>query len=147
MSVVTLRWVEDRLMVGTDSNGHSIAIGKQPGKSDEFAGMKASDLLLLSVAACAAYDVIGILIKGRETFQALKVTCTGEQKPEPPFSFTSISLQYEVTGPVKKDRMERAVRLVEEKYCSVISTLRSGVPILCEYVIHHPDRNAAIEQH
>ena len=58
MSTVTLRWVDGKLMVGTDSNGHSIVIGKLPEDEKTFIGIKPSDLLLLAAAACTAYDVI-----------------------------------------------------------------------------------------
>jgi putative redox protein len=135
MGTVTLRWVEDHLVVGTDSNGHSIAIGKYPGKAGEWAGMKPSDLLLLAAASCAAYDVISILQKGREPLQDLKVYCSGEQEEQPPYTFTRIHLHYEASGAVRPERLERAVRLAEEKYCGVISTLRQGVPVSCDFEI------------
>jgi putative redox protein len=61
MGTVTIRWVERTLMVGTDSTGHSIVIGRSPEQQDAFLGMKPSDLLLLSVAACTAYDVLEFL--------------------------------------------------------------------------------------
>lgn len=135
MGTVTLRWVEDHLMVGTDSNDHSIVIGKKPGMEAEWVGMKPSDLLLLAVASCAAYDVVGILIKSREPLEDLKVFCTGEQQPDPPYTFTDIRLHYVVTGPVRQERLDRAIRLAEEKYCSVISSLRPRVPIVCDFEI------------
>jgi putative redox protein len=133
MGTVTLRWVEDHLMVGTDTNGHSVVIGKRPGSESEWAGLNAPDMLLLAIASCAAYDVIMILKKGREPLQDLKVYCTGEQQSEPPYAFTNIRLHYVATGSVRQERLDRAIRLAEEKYCPVISTLRSGVPVLCDF--------------
>jgi uncharacterized OsmC-like protein len=40
-----------------------------------------------------------------------------------------------VSGPVNSEKLERAIRLSEDKYCSVVSTLRPGVPITSEYQI------------
>lgn len=137
MGVVTLRWVESLMMVGTDSNGHSIVIGRSPEKIEEFSGIKPSDLLLLAVASCAAYDVIEILRKQREPMHGLKVRCEGEQRSEPPNTFTHIHLNYLVEGKVDPVKLEKAIKLSEDKYCSVINTLRPGVPITSGYEIQN----------
>jgi len=136
MGAVTLRWVESLLMVGTDSNGHSIVIGRSPDNRDEFAGIKPSDLLLLAVASCSAYDVIEILRKQREPMRSLKVECQGDQLPEPPHTFTHIDLKYIITGKVNPEKAEKAIKLSEDKYCSVICTLRPGVTITSTFEIN-----------
>ena len=133
MGTVAVRWVEERFMVGSDSNGHSVAIGKSPETGFEWGGIKPSDLLLLAVSSCTAYDVIDILLKQREPLTGLKVACKGEQQSDPPYTFTQIHLHYMVTGNVNPDKLLRAMKLSEEKYCSVISTLRPGVPITSSY--------------
>lgn len=135
MATVTIRWVEGTLMVGTDSNGHSIVIGRNPDDPKTNIGVKASDLLLLSAAACSAYDVAEILAKQREPLQDLKLVCSGEQLSEPPYRFTKIHLHYRVVGDVAQDKVERAIRLSEEKYCSVLNTLRAGVELSSDYEI------------
>ena len=73
MGKVTLRWIEGVMMVGSDSNGHSVVIGKSPDSDHVWAGIKPSDLLLLSVASCASHDLVEILIKQREPLEDLKV--------------------------------------------------------------------------
>jgi len=135
MSTVTLRWVDGKLMVGTDSNGHSIVIGKLPEDEKTFIGIKPSDLLLLAAAACTAYDVIEILLKQREPLKDLKILCSGEQLSEPPYNFTGIHLHYMIIGDVNKEKLERAIRLTEDKYCSVVTTLRPALPVTSDYEI------------
>ena len=135
MGAITLRWVEDKMMVASDSNGHSIVIGRSPDPQHQWTGVKPSDLLLMAVASCAAYDVVEILVKQRETIQDLKVFCTGDQMSDPPYTFTHIHLRYEVKGAVNPEKLYRAIRLSEDKYCSVISSLRTGVPVTSEYQI------------
>jgi putative redox protein len=137
MGTVIIRWVDRTLMLGTDSNGHSIVIGRSPENHDTFIGVKPSDLLLLSIASCTAYDVLEILSKQREPLKDLKVLCSGEQESEPPYTFTKIHLQYQVEGNVDKSKLERAIRLSEEKYCSVINTLQQGVPVSSDYEIQY----------
>ncbi len=135
MGIVTLRWVEGKMMVGTDSVGHSIVIGRSPEDPSKFAGMKPSDLLLLAAASCSTYDVIEILTKQREPLQDIKVFCQGDQESDPPYTFICLHLHYIVTGPVNPEKLDRAIQLAEDKYCSVISTLRLGIPVTSDYEI------------
>jgi putative redox protein len=135
MDSVTLRWIEKHMMVVTDSHGHSVVVGRSPDPQYDWVGIKPSELLLMAAAACSSYDVVEILTKQREPLQELKVTCGGEQMKEAPYTFTKIHLHYIVTGAVNPERLEKAIRLSEEKYCSVISTLRPGVPVTSDYEI------------
>lgn len=135
MGTITLRLVEDHLMMANDSNGHSIVIGRSPDPQFQWMGVKPSDLLLMAVASCSAYDVVDILTKQREPLADMQVICTGDQAPEPPWTFTHIHLKYIVAGAVKAEKLEKAIRLSEEKYCSVISSLRPSVQFSNEYEI------------
>ena len=135
MAGITLRWVEEKMMVASDTNGHSIVIGRSPDPQHQWIGVKPSDLLLMAVASCSTYDVVEILVKQREPLLDLKVICTGDQQSEPPYTFTRIHLSYLVKGAVNPEKLERAIHLSEDKYCSVISTLRPGVPVTHEYQI------------
>jgi putative redox protein len=135
MGTVTLRWVESKLMVGSDSNGHSVVIGRSPDDHDAWNGIKPSDLLLLAAASCSAYDLVEILTKQREPLKDIKVTCEGKQQADPPYTFTQIHMHYVIKGNVDRVKLERAIDLSENKYCSVVSTLRPGVPISSDYEI------------
>lgn len=135
MGNVTLRWVEAHFMVGTDSTGHSVPIGRSPEDESIFVGIKPSDLLLLSVASCVAYDVVGILQKQKEPLRDLKVECKGDQQSEPPYTFTKIHIHYIFEGELDPVRLDKAIRLSEDKYCSVISSLRPGVPITSDFEV------------
>jgi putative redox protein len=130
---VAVKWVESKLMTGVDSSGHSLVIGRWPEQSPQWAGQKPSDLLLLAAASCSTYDVIMILEKQRDLPDSLEVYCTGEQETEPPYQFTSIHLHYKVRGSVSPKKLERAIQLSEEKYCSVINTLKPAVTITSDY--------------
>ena len=133
MGLITLRWIEDKMSVVTDSNGHSIVVGRSPDPEFEWSGVKPSDLLLMAVAACSAYDVVEILTKQREPLTDLRILCEGDQMSDPPYSFTNIRLNYIVKGNIKPGRLEKAIQLSEEKYCSVISTLVSGVSVTSDF--------------
>lgn len=132
---VYVKWIESTLMTGLDSRGRSIVIGTNKDSNPEWLGLKASDLLLLAAASCSAVDVITILKKQREPVEELEISCTGEQKNDPPYTFLSITLNYFIKGNVNREKLERAIELSEEKYCSVISTLKPSVDISSNYEI------------
>ncbi|NUM47157.1 MAG: OsmC family protein [Anaerolineales bacterium] len=132
-STVALTWIESKLMTGADSFGHPLVIGSSSEKDPKWAGLKPSDLLLLAAASCSTYDVVEILTKQREPLLGLDVQCTGEQEPEPPYRFTKIHLHYKVTGNINPAKLERAIQLSEDKYCSVINTLKPTVEFTSDY--------------
>jgi putative redox protein len=140
-STVGLKWVDDTLMVGADSRGRSIVIGSANLKKEaaegqpEYLGMKASDLLLLAAASCSTYDVVTILQKQREPLLGLEVTCTGGQISDAPYAFVEVHLHYKVRGEVNAEKLARAIQLSEEKYCSVLATLKPGVKVSSDFEI------------
>ena len=135
MGTVAVKWIESQLMTGVDSFGHPLVIGSWPEQEPEWAGLKPSDLLLLAAASCSAYDVVMILTKQREPLAGLEVRCTGQQASEPPYQFTSIHLTYKLKGQLNPKKVERAIQLSEDKYCSVINTLKPSVEITNEFEI------------
>jgi len=135
MPRVSLRWIEDKMMTVSDSNGHSIVVGRSPDPQFDWVGVKPADLLLMSVAACTAYDVVDILQKQREPLEDINVVCEGEYTSEPPYRFSHIHVDYHVKGDVSPDKLERAIRLSEEKYCSVMTTLKVGTTFSSNYEI------------
>lgn len=135
MGTVKLNWIGGQMSVGVDSYGHPIVIGSRPEETPEWAGLKPSDLLLLSAAACSTYDVVMILTKQREPLKHLEVSCEGKQLPEAPYTFTDIHLHYTARGNVSAQKLARAIELSETKYCSVLSTLRPTVKITSDFEI------------
>lgn len=136
-SKVNIKWIKSTstLMVGVDSRGTSAVIGMWPENDPPWKGLKASDLLLMSAASCSAYDVVTILKKQREPLESVDVICTGDQESDPPHRFTKIHLHYVLRGKLSEDNVQRAISLSEDKYCSVINTLKGSVKITSDYEI------------
>jgi putative redox protein len=94
---------------------------------EEDVGMKPSELLLVALAGCSAFDVVDILQKKRLRLMGLEVKVDGEQDPEPPWAFRKIRLEYVVRGSsIPEKAVAQAIELSEQKYCSVMATI-SGV--------------------
>jgi putative redox protein len=136
-STVNVQWIQstDLLMTGIDSRGTPVVIGITEDDDPLWRGLKASDMLLMSAASCSAYDVVVILKKRKEPLENLEVICSGQRADEPPRKFTHIHLKYVLKGQLKPESVEKAIQLSEDKYCSVINTLKGSVVITSEYEI------------
>src|SRR6266550_6658976 len=87
------------------------------------------ELVLIALCGCTASDVVSILQKKREPFTGVEVSAQAEKAPEPPRVYTDIKLFYRVSGNVSRKAVEDAVRLSEEKYCSVSAMLSKTATI------------------
>jgi len=132
VGIATVRWISGKKFIGTDSTNHSVVLSTP----DEGVGMKPSELLLVALASCTAVDVVEILQKKRIELSSLEISATGEQQTDPPWTFRKIHLLYRVSGKgLTEEAAELAVRLSEEKYCSVAATIRATAEITTEIVI------------
>ncbi len=143
MSEVQLDWLRGKTFVGTDSNRHAIVLSSTD--ESDGTGVKPSDLLLLGLAACASVDVVEILKKKRQLPDALEVRVEGVQDPEPPWTFRKIHMRYLFRGAhLQTQAVEQAVRLSEEKYCSVAATIRATAEISSTIEIQPPPAQAEV---
>ncbi|MCK5794380.1 MAG: OsmC family protein [Anaerolineales bacterium] len=132
---VKMEWLRSRMFVGTDHLGNSIAIGYQREEEPYAEAINPSDLLLLAAASCSAYDVVQILEKGKQPLEDLKVDVTAEQSQEQPFPYVSLHFNYRIRGDIPPDKIQRAIRLSEEKYCSVTATIKPGLTFTSEFTL------------
>ena len=128
-----LRWIPDgKRFVSTDSSGHSVVLSTP----DENTGMKPSELILSALAGCASVDVVDILAKKRTPLSHLEVEVSAEQDANPPWTFRKIHMKFLVSGDgLTEKNIKQAIRLSEEKYCSVAATLREAAEITTSYEI------------
>lgn len=94
------------------------------------------ELFLLSLAGCTAMDVQWIMDKQRQKVDKLEIEVQGTRREEDPRYYETIDIKYTVSGPnIRKDAVERAIRLSQEKYCSVWAMLKKDVKIRISYRI------------
>jgi putative redox protein len=120
-------WIENHRFTAIASSGHEIVVD-----GDSKAGNSPMELVLIGLCGCTGYDVASILRKKREPFTSLQVGARGERASAPPTVYTEIRLIYKVGGKVSHKAMEDAVRLSEEKYCSVAAMLQKTAKISYE---------------
>jgi putative redox protein len=128
-----LNWIDGERFVVSASSNHAIVVDSD-GKRRTAPGPM--ELVLMGLCACTATDVVSILGKKREPFTAIEVRAEAERASEPPAVYTRIKLIYAVSGQVSRKAVEDAVRLSEEKYCSVAAMLKSTAKITAEIVLN-----------
>ncbi len=125
MAKASAKWTDAERFIGTASSGHAMVVDAGPEKT----GTGPMELVLVGLCSCTAVDVVNILRKKRELFTAVEVNAEAERAGEAPKVYTSIKLVYRVTGNVSRKAVEDAVKLSEEKYCSVAGMLKSTAKI------------------
>jgi putative redox protein len=124
MPTAKAEWTENLQFKATSNSGHTFLID-----GDSKVASSPMELVLTALCGCTGYDVASILQKKREPFTALEVTAQAEKAPQPPRVYTEIELLYSVRGKVSRKAVEDAVRLSEEKYCSVSAMLSKTAKI------------------
>lgn len=93
------------------------------------------EAVLHSLAACTMVDVVSILEKMRLTIDSLEVEVEAERAEEHPKVFTKIHLKFLVSGDLPENKVQRAIELSANKYCSIGAMLNSTADITHELVL------------
>ena len=107
------------MFVGESGSGHSVIMDGAPDAGGRNLGFRPMEMLLLGLAGCSAFDVVLILKRGRENVTDCVVEVDADRAETDPKVFTHVRMRYLVTGKgLDTNKVERAVALSEEKYCS-----------------------------
>ena len=117
----SVKWTGDLTFVGSTGGGHSVVMD-----SDKKTGIAPMEMLLLGTAGCAAIDLIMILKKGRQKVVDANVEIGGTRREEMPRYFTAVQMHFVVKGvEIEPKKVERAIELAMEKYCSASGQLKA----------------------
>jgi putative redox protein len=135
-----VQWVDGRMFVGESGSGHSVVMDGAPDAGGRNAGIRPMEMLLIGLGGCTAFDVVHILEKGRETVTYCTVEVDAERAETDPKIFTRIHLRFRVAGKgIARAKVERAVQLSAEKYCSASIMLGKTAEISHEIVFVEAD--------
>jgi putative redox protein len=87
---------------------------------------------LVSLAGCSAMDVVMILTQQKQQLDDFEIEVTGQRADAVPAVYEHVHLAFFATGEVAANKLERAVRLSVEKYCSVAKMLLPDVKVTWE---------------
>jgi putative redox protein len=127
----TLTWQRNLVFTGSTPQGYEIEFD-----ADAQWGCKPTEALLLSLAGCMGIDIVTILTKMRIGLTEFRMEIAGERNPTPPQYYKTIEIVLHIAGknidPVK---VERAIALSRDKYCSVYNSLRPDMKLNVRYVL------------
>lgn len=125
-----VKWVEHRTFLGESGSGHSVVMDGAPEAGGRDLGVRPMEMLLLGMGGCTAFDVVDILLKGREPVEDCIVEIDADRATEAPKVFTRIRVRYVVSGRgLNRAKVERAVKLSAEKYCSATIMLEKTAEV------------------
>jgi putative redox protein len=125
-----VKWVQDVTFVGESGSGHSVVMDGAPDAGGRNIGFRPMEMLLLGLGGCSAFDVLLILRRGREAITDCVVEIEAQRADTDPKVFTVIEMVYKVSGKnLDANKVERAVSLSAEKYCSATKILSSTAKI------------------
>ncbi len=128
-----VRYAGNGFLIGTSPSGHAQTIETN---GDRNAAQTPLEMLLVSVAACTATDVVSILEKKRQDVTEYRVKIEGTRREEYPRSFTGFHVHHIVHGrSVSEKAVADAIELSDTKYCSVAATVRPTAMITTSYEI------------
>lgn len=128
-----LRHTEDLKFNVEFPDGRKIELDSAEQMGKAFTPM---ELFLVSLGGCTAMDVQWIINRQRQKLDKLEISVQGTRHEEDPKYYETIEIDYALKGQnMKKEDVERAIRISQEKYCSVRAMLNDSVKLKVTYTI------------
>jgi putative redox protein len=127
----TLAWQRDLIFTGFTPQGYEIEFDANA----QF-GCKPTESLLLSLAGCMGIDIVTILTKMRIGLTSFRMEVEGKRNPTPPQYYKAVEMVLYMAGKnLDTKKVERAIALSRDKYCSVYNSLRPDLVLNVRYVL------------
>lgn len=135
-----VKWLDNMSFVGESGSGHSVVMDGPPESGGRNLGVRPMEMLLLGLGGCSSFDVVMILQKSKQAVTGCEVDIEAERADKEPKVFTRIHLHFIVKGhDLSTDKVERAIRLSAEKYCSASIMLAKTAEVSHDFEIRAAD--------
>ncbi|WOB09280.1 OsmC family protein [Piscinibacter gummiphilus] len=134
----TINWVPSGGMtfVAETGSGHVLAMDGAPEGGGRNLAPRPMETVLAGTGACAAYDVVLILKRGRHDVRGCQAKLTSERAQTDPKVFTRINMHFVISGKALPEQaVQRAIQMSHEKYCSASAMLAKTANITTSYEI------------
>ena len=134
-----VKWLDHMSFVGESGSGHSVVMDGAPEVGGRNLGVRPMEMLLLGLGGCTAFDVVSILHKSRQAISDCEVEIEAERADDIPRVFTRIHVHFIVSGKdLDPKKVEKAVSLSADKYCSASRMLEKAADITHDFEIRVP---------
>jgi len=137
---INTKWL-GKMAFEWEINGHHVTIDAKSESGGENKGPQPKAFMLAALGGCTAMDVTSMLekMKINENILNFNVKVSGELTEEHPKHFSSMHVVYEFTPKEGKllplEKIEKAIKMSEEKYCGVAAVYKKALTITSEIVI------------
>lgn len=134
---MTLKRVDDAFhMEATNESGNVTYTDGSPEIGGGNQAMRPMQLMLVGLGGCSSIDVIHLLKKQRQPLDDIQIDINAKREEgATPSLFTNIHIHFKLFGELNEKKVERAVELSMEKYCSVAMILKKGAEITWDWEI------------
>ncbi|MGC3982552.1 MAG: OsmC family protein [Steroidobacteraceae bacterium] len=140
----TVRWVQDAMFLAETGTGHTVVMDGAPEAGGRNLGPRPMEMLLVGLGSCSAFDVVLILKRGRVAVTDCVVDIDAQRAETDPKVFTEIKMHFTVTGKqLDPAKVERAIKLSAEKYCSAVAMLGATAKITHDFELRDADALSA----
>ncbi|MDT3706744.1 MAG: OsmC family protein [Thiobacillus sp.] len=131
-----VKLIEGVSFAGQSESGHTVVMDGSPDSGGRNLGVRPMELLLLGMGGCSAFDVVHILRKSRQQVSDCVADLDATRADTDPKVFTKIHVHFTVTGKsLDPKRVEQAVKLSAEKYCSASIMLGKTAEITHDFEV------------
>lgn len=136
--MMKVEWKGGMAFEATGDNGQSFVMDAHPEHGGENGGVSPVEALLAAAAACSGMDVVSILRKKQQKLTGYRIEVSIERDPpgEWPRPIKKMTVRHIVQGEgLDEAAVARSIQLSDEKYCTVLATLRLSPQIESTYTV------------
>ncbi len=132
-------WTGD-MSFEVELNGHKFSIDADDKFGGRNLGPRPKGLLLSGLAGCTGMDVVSLLKKMKMEWDSFSLEVEADLTDEHPKMYKDIGIKYILNGDsLDRAKIEKAVRLSQEKYCTVTAMLSKAADISYQIILN-PDK-------
>ncbi|MEG6615028.1 OsmC family protein [Peptococcaceae bacterium 1198_IL3148] len=137
MPKVTVEWEGKMKFSATDESGHTITMDAPTAAGGDNTAPTPLSLILMSVAGCSGIDIVSILDKMKVKVEQFNIEVEGERVDDNPKVFKTVNVVYKLKGEhLPPDKVERAVKLSVDKYCSAVHIVNKTAQMKFTYEVN-----------
>ena len=120
----------------TNESGFTVELDANPAIGGEGQGFRPMEMLLVGLGGCSGIDMVNILTKQKEDLADIKINIKATRVNTEPAIFEAIDIEFNLAGNLSQQKVERALALTFDKYCSVANILGRSAKINFTYTIN-----------
>jgi putative redox protein len=121
---IKTKW-EGNMLFHANSPGGSLKIDADVANGGSGQGLRPKALMLTALAGCTGLDVVSLFKKMRIEVEGIEIDVQADLTEEQPTYYNKVKVIYKFYGKdFEKEKIEKAVKLSQDKYCGVSEMFR-----------------------